>query len=519
MKKNKKTKGSIDKNEICGINNKDYLFKSNSTLTTTNNKKEEQKVSNKAISKRTEDFSRWYLDVIAAADLAEHSVVRGCMTIKPYGYSIWENIQKILDKMLKELEVKNAYFPLFIPESFLKKESEHVKGFAPELAIVTHGGGKKLKEPLVVRPTSETIIYDSFSRWIHSYRDLPLLINQWANIVRWEMRPRLFLRTLEFLWQEGHTAHSSLEEANTFALKILNDVYKKFAEEYLAIPVYTGQKSEGEKFAGALKTFCIEALMQDGKSLQAGTSHNLSDNFAKPFNVSFLDQNEKKQFVYQTSWGVSTRLIGGLIMSHSDDKGLVLPPQIAPIQIVIIPINSNQEIENAINKIKEQLNSFSVHIDSRNELTPGIKYYEWEKKGVPVRIEIGPRDLKNNQCILVRRDTQEKIICPLDKINNEIKKVLDLIQKNLFHQALTRRNETNKTVDTWEEFKKAIDVGGYVFAYWCGDIDCENKIKEKTKAVSRCLPFEGNIEKEKHKCIHCGKEIIDQKRWIFAKAY
>jgi len=474
----------------------------------------------KGITKRNEDYSRWYLDVVAAADLAEHAVVRGCMIIKPYGYSIWEKISGILDGMLKNLGVENAYFPLFIPENFLKKEAKHVEGFSPELAVVTHGGGSKLAEPLVVRPTSETIIYDSFSKWIHSYRDLPMAINQWANVVRWEMRPRLFLRTTEFLWQEGHTAHSSFEEADDYALNILKNVYRKFAEEYLAMPVYMGQKSEGEKFAGAAKTFCIESLMQDGKSLQAGTSHNLADNFAKSFEISFLDQSGQRRFVHQTSWGVSTRLIGGLIMTHSDDNGLVLPPKIAPIQIVIIPVKpENQTLLTEAEKIKNSLNGLSVKIDRRDNLTLGEKYYEWEKKGVPLRIEIGPKDLEKNKVVIVRRDTGLKEDCQIDFAENRVKTLLEEIQNNLFAIALDRRKKDSRNADSWEEFDSAIKTGGYVFAHWCGDETCESQIKEKVKAVSRCLPLNGTEENGEHSCIHCGKKTSYKKRWIFASAY
>ncbi len=476
----------------------------------------------KIITKRSDNYSKWYSDVITAAELAEHASVRGCMVIRPYGYAIWENIQSVLDKFFKEKGVENAYFPLFIPEEFIKRESEHIKGFSPELAVVTHAGGKKLKDPLIIRPTSETIVYESFSKWIKSYRDLPISINQWANVVRWEMRPRLFLRTSEFLWQEGHTAHETIREADDYALMILQDVYKKFVEEYLAIPVYAGIKSEGEKFAGAFHTYCIEALMQDGKSLQTGTSHNLSDNFARSFNVSFLDKKGNMQYAYQSSWGVSTRLIGGLIMAHSDDRGLVLPPKIAPIQIVIIPIckAENDLIVKEAEKIRAILSQlYKVKLDIRMNLRPGEKFYEWEKRGVPIRIEIGPKDLEKNQCVIVRRDTSEKFPCNIDEIIKTVKIKLDLIQKNLFDKALESRNKTNKNADTWEEFVKLIKEGGYVFAHWCGDIECESQIKEKTKSVSRCLPFEGLRENGKHICINCGKEVACEKRWIFAKAY
>ncbi|KKR55678.1 MAG: Proline-tRNA ligase [Candidatus Curtissbacteria bacterium GW2011_GWA1_40_24] len=475
----------------------------------------------KTLTKRSDDYSQWYQDVIANADLAEHSVVRGCMVIKPYGYAIWEKIVAVVDSMLKEMGVKNAYFPIFIPQSFLEREKKHIKGLSPELAVVTHGGGKELEEPLVVRPTSETIIYESFSRWIQSYRDLPFVINQWANVVRWEMRPRLFLRTSEFLWQEGHSAHISLREAEEYALKILNEVYAKFVQDYLAMPVYTGQKSDSEKFAGALKTFCIEALMQDGKSLQAGTSHNLSDNFSKPFNVAFLDKDGQRKNVFQTSWGVSTRLIGGLIMTHSDDKGLVLPPRIAPVQVVIIPIAkaNDEKIFSTAKSVANQLVGFSVEIDSRNNLRPGEKYYEWEKKGVPVRMEIGPKDLGKNTVVLVRRDTGVKETCLISQVQKRVDEILQDIQSNLFSTAMKRREESNKTADSWQEFEKALKQGGYVFSYFCGDEDCETEIKAKTKAVSRFLPLNAKEEEGDHYCIHCGKKTLHKKRWAFALAY
>lgn len=484
-----------------------------------NNSSAKDDGARKSITPRSIDYSQWYLDVIAVADLAEHSVVRGCMVIKPYGYAIWEKVSAIIDGMLKELGVQNAYFPLFIPESFLKREAEHIEGFSPELAVVTHAGGSELAEPLVVRPTSETIIYDSFSRWIHSYRDLPLIINQWANVVRWEMRPRLFLRTSEFLWQEGHTAHASLEEAEKYALNILENVYRKFAEEYLAMPVYMGQKSEAEKFAGAYKTFCIESLMSDGKSLQAGTSHNLSDHFAKSFGVKFLDNKGEENFVFQTSWGVSTRLIGGLIMSHSDEKGLVLPPKIAPTQAVIILVKNDESVLKAAENIKKSLVGVSVKIDSRDNLTFGEKCYEWEKKGVPLRIEIGPRDLAKGEVVIVRRDLSIKESCLIDAVKAKVEDLLEVMQKDLFASALERREKSNKKVETWDEFATGIEEGGYIWAHWCGDKACEKEIKDKVKAVSRCLPFDSAQEPGSHKCINCGKEIVDGRRWIFAKAY
>ncbi|KKQ55317.1 MAG: Proline-tRNA ligase [Parcubacteria group bacterium GW2011_GWA2_38_13] len=482
----------------------------------------EDKNEQKALTKRSDDFSQWYQDVIVASDLAENAPVRGCMIIKPYGYALWENIQKEIDAILKDMGIENAYFPLLIPESYFKREADHVKGFSPELAVVTHGGGKKLEEPLVIRPTSETIIYDAFSRWIHSYRDLPFVVNQWANVVRWEMRPRLFLRTTEFLWQEGHTAHATAQDAKEYALMILDKVYKKFAQEYLAIPVFTGQKSESEKFAGALSTYCIEALMQDGKSLQMGTSHDLSDHFAKSFHVQYLDDSGERKFVHQTSWGVSTRLIGGIIMAHGDDKGLIFPPKIAPIKFVIIPICKNAD-EPAMSAAKEIFAIVSKigkgKLDERLNLRAGEKFYEWEKKGVPVRIEIGPKDLEKKSCVIVRRDTGEKESCPIDAIVARIQEILDDIQKNLYARALEKRDASIKIADDWIGFTAGIEKGGYVFAYWCEEAKCEEEIKEKTKATSRCLPFDGKEEKGEHVCVHCKKPVANKKRWVFAKAY
>ena len=517
MKKNK----DIDKSKKKVLDSTD-IDDDDSSLTTNNPKRKTNKDAHmKTITKRSEDYSHWYQDIIASADLAEHSVVRGCMVIKPYGYAVWEKIVAIVDAMLKEMGVKNAYFPIFIPKSFLEKEKEHVRGFSPELAVVTHGGGSELEEPLVVRPTSETIIYDSFSRWIQSYRDLPMIINQWANVVRWEMRPRLFLRTSEFLWQEGHSAHTSLQEARDYSLRILNEVYARFAREYLAMPVYTGQKSEGEKFAGAFETFCIEALMQDGKSLQVGTSHNLSDNFSKSFNVMYLDTDGQRKYVFQTSWGVSTRLIGGLIMMHSDDKGLILPPRIAPVQVVIVPIikDGNQSVLSATKSVAEQLAGISVEMDLRDNLRPGEKYYEWEKKGVPVRIEIGPKDLENGTIVLVRRDTGAKESCPTNHVRSRIDEILREMQSSLFATALKRRDDSNKLADSWDEFGVALKQGGYVFAHWCGEESCEADIKQKTKAVSRFMPFDAEEDQGDHYCINCGKKTTHKKRWAFAMAY
>jgi len=469
-----------------------------------------------SITSREKDYSEWYQDIIETAELAEHGPVRGTMIIKPYGYALWEITQQYLDKKFKELGVKNAYFPLFIPESFLKKEESHVEGFSPEVAVVTHAGGKKLEEPIVVRPTSETIMYDAFSRWIHSYRDLPLLINQWANVVRWEMRPRLFMRTTEFLWQEGHTAHATNEEADSWARNMLK-VYENFAKEIMAIPVIPGQKSESEKFAGALHTYTIEAMMQDGKALQFATSHNLGQNFAKAFDVSFSDENNSPQFVWQTSWGLSTRTIGGLIMAHSDDRGLVLPPNIAPIKAVIIPIwNSEETKKLVLGKAKElrvALAPLTVEVDE-TEGRPGEKHYKWEKKGVPVRIELGPRDVEAGTMVIVRRDTGEKFTVPLSEIN-KVEETLSNIQTSLYEIALSRQIERIKKVDTWEEFKQEIEKGNFVLAHWSGDVAVEKEIKEETKATIRCIPFDQIAEDGK--CIKSGAS--SKGRVIFAKAY
>lgn len=475
---------------------------------------------NKEITKQSEDFSQWYLDVIEAAELADYSPVKGCMVIRPYGYAIWENIQKIVDEKFKKTGVQNAYFPLFIPESFLKREAEHVKGFAPELAVVTHAGGKKLEEPLVVRPTSETIIYDMFSKWIHSYRDLPMLINQWANVVRWEKRTRLFLRTTEFLWQEGHTAHATEKEADAKTLEML-EVYRDFSESYLAIPVITGKKSESEKFAGAVYTTSIEAMMQDKKALQLGTSHMLGQNFAKPFEVKFLNKDEEMEYAWQTSWGVSTRMIGGLIMAHSDDKGLILPPKIASVQVVIVPVwaseGEKEIVENKAKEIADKLGKYNIStkIDIR-EGRPGPKFFEWEKKGVPLRLEIGPKDIAKKSIVAVRRDTGEKESVAEEKVDSYAVEMLEKIQKNLFSRALDFREKNTHAVDSWEEFKETVEKqGGFLLSHWCGAPECEEKIKEETKATIRCIPLDQ--KKEAGKCIYCGKK--SQGRVVFAKAY
>lgn len=486
-------------------------------------------MSNKGITKREEDYSKWYLDVVDQADLAENSSVRGAMVIKPHGYAIWENIQKNLDRMIKESGAVNVYFPLLIPKSFLSKEASHVKGFAKECAVVTHhrlmddgkGGvivdpDSKLEEELIIRPTSETVMYDTFSRWITSWRDLPLKVNQWANVMRWEMRTRPFLRTSEFLWQEGHTVHETEEEAVDEAFRALN-MYKTFAEEYLAMPVLIGKKSENEKFAGAVDTCGIEALMQDGKVLQFGTSHNLGQNFAKAFNIFFTDREGKQKNPWQTSWGVSTRMIGALIMVHGDDKGLVLPPKISPIQCVVVPIYSDNEKGNVLQYAKKVTKDLeSVKLDNRENMSPGAKFNEWEKKGIPVRVEIGPRDVAKKGVTLVRRDTGEKEFVKVKKVSKRIDELLNNIQENLYNSALNRLKENTHTVSTYDEFKDIVkNKKGFIKAHWCGDLKCEEQIKYDTKATTRCLTGDG-ISKN-GKCIVCGKDSNDE--WTFGIAY
>lgn len=484
---------------------------------------------------REENYAQWYNDLVIKADLAENSAVRGCMVIKPYGYAIWEKMQAALDKMFKDTGHQNAYFPIFIPKSFFSKEAAHVEGFAKECAVVTHyrlknspdGKGvvvdedAKLEEELIVRPTSETIIWDTYRNWIQSYRDLPLLINQWANVVRWEMRTRLFLRTAEFLWQEGHTAHETKEEAIEETEKILN-IYATFAEEWMAVPVLKGTKSPGERFAGAVETYCIEALMQDGKALQAGTSHFLGQNFAKAFDVKFLSKENKQEYVWATSWGVSTRLMGALVMAHSDDKGLVLPPKLAPIQVAIVPIYKNMEqlaqISEVALKIKESLEDkgISVKYDDRDTFKPGWKFAEYEFKGVPVRLAIGPRDLENKTVEVARRDTLEKEILQLADIESKVEHLLEQIQKKLYHRALSFRENNTYVVDTWDEFKDIIEnKGGFVLAHWDGTSETEDKIKDETKATIRTIPF--NSEELDGKCIYTGKP--SKQRVVFARAY
>ena len=485
--------------------------------------------------KRSENYSEWYNELVTRADLAETSAVRGCMVIKPYGYAIWEKMHDALDKMFKETGHVNAYFPLFIPKSFMCREAEHVEGFAKECAVVTHyrlkndpdGNGvvvdpdARLEEELIVRPTSETIIWNTYRNWIKSYRDLPILCNQWANVVRWEMRTRMFLRTAEFLWQEGHTAHATKEEAVEEAKRML-EVYADFAENWMAMPVTKGVKSPNERFAGALDTYCIEAMMQDGKALQAGTSHFLGQNFAKAFDVKFLSNENQLEYVWATSWGVSTRLMGALIMTHSDDNGLVLPPKLAPTQVVIIPIYKTPDqlptISEKALEIKRKLEAMGITVkyDDRDSFKPGWKFNEYEFKGVPVRIAIGPRDLEQGTAEICRRDTLEKASCPLDGIENRVKELLDEIQKNLFQKAADYRAANTRKADTWEEFKEILDTkGGFILAHWDGTTETEERIKEETKATIRCIPFDA-VEEE-GKCIYSGKP--SHRRVIFARAY
>ena len=488
----------------------------------------------KDLTKRADNYSQWFNDLVVKADLAEQSAVRGCMVIKPYGYAIWEKMQQQLDKMFKETGAQNAYFPLLIPKSFLSREAEHVEGFAKECAVVTHyrlktdpsGTGvivdpeARLEEELIIRPTSETIIWNTYRNWINSYRDLPLLVNQWANVFRWEMRTRMFLRTAEFLWQEGHTAHATSEEAQAEAIKMLN-VYAEFAEKYMALPVVKGVKTANERFAGALETYTIEAMMQDGKALQSGTSHFLGQNFAKAFDVKFINKDNQLDYVWATSWGVSTRLMGALIMTHSDDNGLVLPPKLAPIQVVIIPIYKNEEqlkvVDEKVNPIVENLKKLgiSVKYDNADNKRPGFKFADYELKGVPVRLVIGARDIANNTVEVMRRDTLEKETVTLDGIEDTVVKLLDEIQAGIFNKALKHREECTYMVDTWEDFKAQIEKGGFVLAHWDGTTETEEKIKEETKATIRCIPMDS--KEEEGKCIYTGKP--SNRRVIFARNY
>lgn len=487
----------------------------------------------KELTKREDNYSQWYNDLVVKADLAETSAVRGCMVIKPYGYAIWEKMQSVLDGMFKETGHQNAYFPLFIPKSFLSKEAAHVEGFAKECAVVTHyrlktdDNGKvvvdeeaKLEEELIVRPTSETIIWDTYRKWIQSYRDLPLLINQWANVVRWEMRTRLFLRTTEFLWQEGHTAHATKDEA-VKETELILDLYGEFAEKWMAMPVLKGVKSPNERFAGAVETYCIEALMQDGKALQAGTSHFLGQNFAKAFDVKYVSKENELEYVWATSWGVSTRLMGALVMAHSDDNGLVLPPKLAPIQVVIVPIFRNAEQLEAISEkvigIMAQLKErgISVKYDDRDTYKPGFKFAEWELKGVPVRLAIGPRDLENETVEVARRDTLEKEVLHIQAIGEKIEHLLERIQDNIYQKAFAFRDEKTHTVDTWKDFEDRIKEGGFVMAHWDGTAETEQLIKDKTKATIRLIPISGAVSAGK--CILTGAP--SKQRVVFAKSY
>lgn len=488
------------------------------------------------LTSREQDYAQWYNDLVLKGGLADYSAVRGCMVIKPHGYALWENMQQQLDRMFKETGHQNAYFPLFIPKSYLSKEAAHVDGFAKECAVVTHyrlkndpnGNGvivdpeAKLEEELIVRPTSETIIWSTYKNWVQSYRDLPILVNQWANVVRWEMRTRLFLRTAEFLWQEGHTAHATKEEAVAETRQML-DVYAHFAEEYMALPVIRGVKTANERFAGAEDTYCIEALMQDGKALQAGTSHFLGQNFAKAFDVTFTDKENKIEHVWATSWGVSTRLVGAIVMAHGDDNGLVLPPRLAPLQVVIVPIYNKdaaarEKIDNAVNQLKRELQAKGIRVKYDNDDTtrPGWKFAEYELRGVPVRIALGARDLENNQAEVARRDTKEKASYSLDGLADAISSLLEDIQANMFAKAKAYRDEHITRADNWDEFVKLLDEkGGFIAAHWDGTSETEDKIKELTKATIRCIPL--NNEQEAGKCILTGNP--SGQRVLFARAY
>ena len=488
----------------------------------------------KDLTKRAENYSQWYNELVVKADLAEQSAVRGCMVIKPYGYAIWEKMQHILDKMFKDTGHVNAYFPLLIPKSFLSKEADHVEGFAKECAVVTHyrlkndpeGRGvvvdpeARLEEELIIRPTSETIIWNTYRNWIKSYRDLPILCNQWANVFRWEMRTRMFLRTAEFLWQEGHTAHATKEEAMEEAVRMLN-VYADFAERYMPVPVVKGVKSANERFAGALETYTIEAMMQDGKALQSGTSHFLGQNFAKAFDVKFINRNNELEYVWATSWGVSTRLMGALIMTHSDDNGLVLPPHLAPIQVVIVPIyKSTEQLDEISRRVEPMVEKFrnmgiSVKYDNADNKRPGFKFADYELKGVPVRLALGARDLENGTVELMRRDTLEKETLPIDGIEEHIKLLLEEIQANIYKKALALRESKTTTADSYDEFKEKIEQGGFILAHWDGTPETEEKIKEETKATIRCIPLEG--DKTPGKCMVTGRPSAQ--RVIFARNY
>jgi prolyl-tRNA synthetase len=481
-------------------------------------------MSNEGLTPRAKDYAQWYLDVIAAADMAEHAPVRGCMVIKPWGYGIWERMQRVLDGHIKDTGHENAYFPLFIPQSMIQKEADHIEGFAPECAVVTQGGGKELEEPLYVRPTSEAIICSSYAKWVNSWRDLPIKINQWANVVRWEMRPRLFLRTLEFLWQEGHTAHETREEALAEVMTML-DVYARFAEETLAIPVIRGVKSPAERFPGAVDTYCIEAMMQDGKALQAGTSHDLGQNFAKTYGIQFQGRDLTNQFAWSTSWGVSTRLVGALIMTHADDLGMVVPPALAPVQVVVVPIYKSEDEAKEMNaecaRVADELNRAGVRAkaDLRDNLRPGNKFFEWEKKGVPVRLAMGPRDKAAGKIEMKKRtaaDPKAKELVDVAGLAASMPKILADIQAQLLERARTLRAEKTYRTDSYDDFKSRIEAGGFFHMLWCGKPECEAKVKDETKATIRCLPFEA--AEEAGKCVVCATPTTT-KRAVFARSY
>ncbi len=471
------------------------------------------------ITPKAVDYSQWYIDVILKTKMMDYSPVKGFMAIRPYGYAIWEKIQELLDRRFKATGHQNAYFPLLIPQNLLQKEAEHVEGFAPEVAWVTKGGGEILAEPLVVRPTSEAIICDFYSRWVQSWRDLPILINQWCNVVRWEKSTRPFLRTSEFLWQEGHTCHRNEEEAEEETLKML-EVYREFLETEMAIPAIPGRKTEREKFAGALRTYCVEALMSDGRALQAGTSHNLGQHFARVFDITYLDQDDQLKYAWQTSWGASTRLIGALIMVHGDDRGLVLPPRMASTQVVIVPILTKKDRERVLTTVREltdQLQEeFRVYLDDREEYSPGWKYNEWEMKGIPVRVEMGPRDMDKDQVVVVRRDTGEKEFIARERLAEHLSRLMEVIQSDMLKRALQFREANTRSGVDYEQFKKIMEEErGLFFTSWCGDDDCEEKVKNETKATIRCIPFDRKPEFEQ--CIACGKGA--KEAVYFARAY
>ncbi len=467
----------------------------------------------KEITNIEDDFAKWYTDIVLKADLADYTDTKGCIAIKPYGYAIWENIQKYADDKFKKIGVKNIYLPVLIPESLLNKEKDHVEGFAPEVAWVTIGGKEKLEERLCIRPTSETMFSVLYSKWVKSWRDLPMVYNQWCNVLRWEKETRPFLRSREFLWQEGHTVHETPEEAQELTLKML-DTYAEVIEELLAIPVIKGRKTEKEKFAGAVNTYTVETLMHDGRALQSGTSHYFGQNFTKPFNVKFQTRDGKEEYAYQTSWGISTRLIGGVIMAHGDNRGLKLPPKVAPIQAVIVPVAMHKEgVKEKAEELYKKLNEeFRMEIDTRDNFTPGYKFNDWEMRGVPVRIELGPRDIENGQCIFVRRDTLEKIVVKLSEVDQKLKEILEEIQNNMFNECKKRMIEKTTVATNMDEFIKNINENqGYIKAMWCGEEECENKIKELTGAHSRCIPFEK--EDISNKCVCCGKEAKEFVIW------